>query len=104
MRIVYHPAAREEARQAYLYYDLIDASLARNFEKRLTVALESIATYPTKYRLRRYNVRRCPLVRFRHYYIAYLLHDDRIVIIAIGHASKRPYYWYHRPKEHRETH
>jgi plasmid stabilization system protein ParE len=104
MTIAYHPAAREEARQAYLYYADIDEALARDFEKRVAGALAYIARNPEGHRLRRYNVRRYNLIRFKLYYIAYMIWRDQIVVIAIGHASKRPYYWYRRPKDYRENH
>ena len=104
MTLAYHPAAREEARQAYLYYADIDEALALDFENRVSDAIEQITQNPESSRVRRYNVRRRNLLRFKSNYIAYMLWQDQIVIIAIGHASKRPYYWYRRPKDYRENH
>lgn len=102
MTLVFHPAAREEARQAFLYLAEEDENLANDFEIRLTAALTSILKSPETCRVRRYNVRRKNLVRFKRHYVAYMILGDRIVVIAIGHASRRPYYWFRRPKDFRD--
>jgi plasmid stabilization system protein ParE len=102
MTIAYHPAAREEARQAYLYLALEDDDLALDFEARLRQALLRISQNPESSRLRRFGVRRRNLIRFKRHYVAYMIWKEQIVVIAIGHASKRPLYWYRRPKEYRE--
>jgi hypothetical protein len=49
-------------------------------------------------------VRRANLPRFKNQYVAYMEWEDTVVVIAIGHAKRRPYYWYRRPKQHRDTH
>lgn len=103
MTLAYHPAAREEVRQAYLYYSAISEELAHDFERHIGEALQYIASNPEGNRLRRYNIRRYNLVRFKLYYVAYMIWRDQIVVIAIGHSSKRPYYWYRRPKDYREN-
>lgn len=103
MTLVYHPAAREEARHAFLYLAEEGEELANDFELRLSAALASIQRRPESCRPRRFNVRRKNLSRFKRHYIAYMIWKEQIVVIAIGHASRRPYYWYRRPKEFRET-
>jgi len=99
MKLRFHSAAREEARQAYRYYARIDEALAQDFEVRLTEALNKIAHYPEAYPVRRYNVRRCNLVRFKMYYVAYTILDDHIQILAIGHGWRHPYYWHPRTEQ-----
>ncbi|MDB6120728.1 MAG: hypothetical protein JWO08_4509 [Verrucomicrobiaceae bacterium] len=32
-----------------------------------------------------------------------MIWNDQLVVIAIGHAKKWPYYWYRRPKDFRDT-
>ena len=104
MTLVFHPAGREEARQAFLYLAEDDEKLADDFEVRLASAFASIQRRPESYRVRRYKVRRKNLIRFKRHYVAYMIWNDQIVVIAIGHASRPPYYWYRRPKEYRENH
>jgi plasmid stabilization system protein ParE len=73
-----------------------------DFEARLLQALLRISQNPESSRLRRFGVRRRNLIRFKRHYVAYMIWKEQIVVIAIGHASKRPLYWYRRPKEYRE--
>lgn len=37
--------------------------------------------------------------RFSEYYIAYMVWRERVVILAIAHAKRRPYYWRKRIDE-----
>ncbi len=104
MTLAFHSAAREEARQAFLYLAEQDEQLADDFEIRLAAAFTSIQRRPESCRIRRHNVRRKNLVRFKRHYVAYMIWNNQIVIIAIGHASRRPYYWRRRPREFREGH
>ncbi|MES2709340.1 MAG: type II toxin-antitoxin system RelE/ParE family toxin [Verrucomicrobiota bacterium] len=102
MILVFHPAARDEAREAYLHLARDDEKLALDFEKRLRLALAGILRNPEACRLRRNGVRRKNLSRFKRHYIAYMIWNGQIVIIAVGHASRPPYYWYRRPKNYRD--
>ena len=103
MTLVYHPAARAEAKEAYLFLAREDESLALDFEKRLTTALTYILKNPTANRVRRFSVRRKNLTRFNRYYVAYMIWQDEVVVIAIAHSSRRPYYWFRRPKDYRDS-
>ena len=100
--IVFHPAAREEAREGYLHYGGEDEDLALDFERKINQTLDLIQREPELFRIRRYNVRRVNLPRFKERYIASMIWKGEIVVIAIGHAKRRPYYWYRRPKQHRD--
>ena len=31
--------------------------------------------------------------RFGEYYIAYMIWREKVVILAVAHAKRRPYYW-----------
>jgi plasmid stabilization system protein ParE len=103
MQLVFCPAAREEAREAYLHLAEADEELAIDFERQLRLALRAIEKNPEACRIRRFAVRRKNLSRFKRHYVAYMLWQEQIVIIAIGHASCRPYYWYRRPKNFRDN-
>ncbi len=73
MTIAYHPAAREEARQAYLYLALEDDDLTLDFEARLRQALRRISQNPESSRIRRFGVRRRNLIRFKRRYVDYMI-------------------------------
>lgn len=49
---------------------------------------------PLLHTLRRRGTRRVNLTpRFGELYIAYMIWRQRVVILAIAHARRRPYYW-----------
>ena len=73
-----------------------------DFEARLRQALLRISQNPESSRIRRFGVRRRNLIRFKRHYIAYMIWNEQIVVVAIGHSSKRHFSWYRRPKEYRE--
>jgi toxin ParE1/3/4 len=102
--VEYHPAAREEAIEAYVYYAEIDEDLALDFEEKLRGVIARIRRDPLLNRVRKYGVRRVNLPRFKNQYVAYMLWKESVVVIAIGHGKRRPYYWYRRPKQHRDAH
>jgi plasmid stabilization system protein ParE len=103
MTLAFHQAAREEARAAYLFLASEDPAMADDFERRLRLTIAAIERHPEACRVRRFGVRRKNLSRFKRHYVAYMLWENQLVIIAIGHASRRPYYWYRRPKAFREN-
>jgi hypothetical protein len=41
-------------------------------------------------------LRRYLLTRFRYYAIAYQLFEPEVLVLAIVHASRRPFYWIER--------
>lgn len=102
--VVFHDDAREEYREAIRYYFEIDPDLQASFRTEVRQQLRVIADNPELFNVRRYGVRRANLERFGLYYIAYTLWKGRVIIVAIGHARKRPYYWRRRPKHYRDTH
>ena len=104
MPIVFEDEAREEYRKAIGYYHHFDPDLQVGFRAEIGRHLRFIAADPAVPRLRRYGVRRVNLEHFALYYIAYMIWKDQIVIVAIGHAKKRPYYWRRRLKAYRDAH
>jgi len=50
--------------------------------------------------VRKLNVRRANLgPQFNEWYLAYMLWNDQVVILAIGHAKRRPFYFHNRIDE-----
>lgn len=100
--VVFHPGARDEYREAIRYYYEINPELQEGFRQEVRKQITRIVESPLLYNVRRYGVRRANLDRFGLYYIAYMIWREQVVIIAVGHARRKPYYWYRRPKEFRE--
>lgn len=102
--VVFDDAAREEYREALRYYHKIDPDLQRGFRAELQKVVAEIQASPLLHRVRKHGVRRVNLPRFSLYYVAYMLWHEQIVVVAVGHASKRPFYWRRRPKDYRDSH
>jgi plasmid stabilization system protein ParE len=89
-----HPGAQKEFEEAFLYYLEIDPELADDFDSIFFRYLGTILASPLLFNIRRGSVRRVNLKpRFAEYYIAYMIWNQQVVILAIAHAKRRPYYW-----------
>lgn len=91
-RVDFHPEAVTEARAAYTWYEQRDRRAAEAFlgevDHAVTRVLESPRAWPAFLGLSR----RCLFDRFP-FYLVYREQDDRIEVIAIVHARRRPGYW-----------
>ena len=95
-----HPAAQSELEGILEHYLAIDGDLATDFDRHYRRHREIICGNPLLYRIRRFTIRRANLSpSFGEYYIAYLIWQERVIILAIGHAKRRPYYWRSRVSE-----
>ena len=102
--IEFHPLAVDEIAAAYDYlFEHADRETAEDFRRRVDAKMDWCHANPLSCRIRRYNVRRANLERFTEHYLAYMLWSERFVVIALGHAKRRPFYWYRRPKNFRDT-
>ena len=100
-----HPAARDEFHAALHHYAAVDetGALVAAFAARFWHYTEIIVANPLLYHLRRGPVRRVNLTpRFGETYIAYMIWREKVVILAVAHAKRRPYYWRRRIAEARE--
>jgi plasmid stabilization system protein ParE len=87
--------ALDEAEEAARWYARRSTLASEAFSEELETALDQIvsspATWPTyDSGTRRYLLRRFP------YAVVYRVTADRIVVIAIAHTSRRPFYWQER--------
>lgn len=100
-----HPATKDELHGVIRHYAALDESgeLALAFEDTFWRYMETILATPLHYNLRQKPARRVNLTpRFSETYIAYMLWAEKVVILAIAHAKRRPYYWRKRIGEARE--
>jgi plasmid stabilization system protein ParE len=90
-----HPEAIEEARAAQEWYKARNAEAGESFMAELDLALERIEAAPRRWppylgETRRYLLRRFP------FFVVFREANDRIEILAIAHARRRPGYWLRR--------
>lgn len=102
-----HPTARGELYDVLRYYGEIDladnSQLAFDFEETFFGYVELIVSNPQLYNLRQHGIRRVNLLpRFGEFYIAYMIWHEKVVVLAIAHAKRRPYYWKQRIGEAKE--
>lgn len=94
-----HPAASEEFNATIQHYAFLDENdqdqpLATAFDTTFNRHLSAIIDNPLLYNLRRRNTRRVNLTpRFGEHYIAYMIWREKVVVLAVAHAKRRPYYW-----------
>lgn len=92
-----HPAAKLEHDDLITFFAGVDKSLVIQFEEIYLSARYHICQNPFLYNVRWKEVRRVNLTpRFGEYYIAYMVWREKVVILAVAHAKRRPYYWSQR--------
>jgi plasmid stabilization system protein ParE len=100
-----HPAAQAEFYATIRHYAALDEEdqdqpLAAAFDATFNLHLSLILDNPLLYSLRRPPTRRANLTpRFGEHFIAYMIWHGKVVILAITHAKRRPYYWRDRISE-----
>jgi hypothetical protein len=95
-----HPAAQRELVETIDHYLGIDAELGDAFESTYLKYRDQIRQTPLLYNIRRANVRRVNLLpRFGEFHIACMIWDEKVIILAIAHAKRKPYYWQERIEE-----
>jgi hypothetical protein len=90
------PEAELEATEAAIWYDDQRTGLGDDFLGDLETALERVRTSPLSFGLLetyqgKHEIRRCLLSRFP-YVIVFLCRGPDVVVVAIGHARRRPLY------------
>jgi len=97
-KVVFHPGAAEDYEEAVAWYFARGAAVALDFECEIERSLRLIAQSPLRWpkfdaERRRIIVRKFP------YSIVYEVIGQQIVILAIAHGRRRPYYWRERVKK-----
>ena len=92
MQVAFTPQARDEMAEAALYYERKQRGLGSEYTQEVYAFVQMVAIAPEQPRLRSSGYRRVNLDRFP-YYIAYSMETGVLLILAIGHAARRPEYW-----------
>jgi plasmid stabilization system protein ParE len=86
------PEALIDAEETTRFYESRVPGLGRRFRAELEGLCAAIDREPLLWNERAGGYRRANLSGFPHY-VAYFLRGERIVVAAIGHASRHPDYW-----------
>ena len=87
--------AEEEFIWSTAYYETKEPGLGIRFQNEVAAVVDWILEHPEVPRLRRRGYRRVNLPVFSHY-VAYVIREDTLWIIAIAHAYQRPEFWIRR--------
>lgn len=97
--VIFDSEARDEFREAAVYYEGQRAGLGDDFVAAVEQAVQRIGRMPQAFPVHDPSgVRKCVLGRFP-FTIFFLELDDRIWIAAVAHQRRRPGYWAHRQPE-----
>ena len=94
-RVVFLAEAVAEAREAYSWYEQRNPRAAAAFSGELDRAVTRVIESPGTWSAFAHGTRRCLFERFP-FYLVYRELEDRIEIVAVAHAKRRPGYWQDR--------
>ena len=89
------PEAAAEVSAATEYYEARVSGLGVRFRREIESVCSAIVQHPLLWRERPGRYRRVNLPGFP-YYVAFFMREDRILVAAVGHASRHPNYWKRR--------
>ena len=95
MQVDLHPEATEELGQSAEWYGQRSPAAARDFLVAVDIAIANIAHDPGRFAQIDDRHRGCSIKKFP-FQIVFRQLEDRITIVAIAHAKRRPGYWRNR--------
>jgi plasmid stabilization system protein ParE len=95
MLIEYLPGARFDFDESFDWYTERSTQAAARFAEAIDAALQKIVASPTMYASLDGLHRECPLKKFP-FRIVYRIAENRVIVVAVAHAKRRPGYWKNR--------
>ena len=95
MRYAIHPEADAEFAEAVAHYAAISPQLGRQFFQEIEQLIRAVCAQPQRF-YRLYPPARRALSRKFPYSVVYVEQSDRVWIVAVMHAKRRPGYWKQR--------
>uniref|UniRef100_Q3ARI3 Plasmid stabilization system n=1 Tax=Chlorobium chlorochromatii (strain CaD3) TaxID=340177 RepID=Q3ARI3_CHLCH len=95
MRVFFLKYAQQELDDTAHCYEMELKGLGKIFKDEVKKAISRIIKYPEAWTIERTTIRKCTLHKFP-YVILYSIEKNHIVIIAISHQHRKPYYWIDR--------
>ncbi len=98
-QLEYHPGASDEVAQAFDWYRDVDPEVGDRFKIEFDRAEQLVQRSPETWGPHLHDTRG---FRFRGFpfVMAYIVRDERIIVIAVAHTRRKPGYWRDRlPKD-----
>jgi plasmid stabilization system protein ParE len=92
MQVDFHPDANIKLAESADCYAERSPIAARNFLVAVDVAIASIVDDPERFVRIDDRHQSCSVMKFP-FQVVYRVDDDRVVVIAVAHAKRRPGYW-----------
>jgi len=92
VRFDFHPEALDEYGKAAKYYAGVRDKLGVRFVDVVEQAIERIVQHPEAFPVVDEDIRRC-LTRTFPYGIIFTIEPGYILIVAVAHCSREPFYW-----------
>lgn len=88
---VFHPRIEGDVREAVAYYEACSSGLGQRFKRTFYVTVEDLLVFPEKYAAKFGDVR-TRLIRPFPYLIFYAVEGERIFVLTVQYAGRRPSY------------
>lgn len=96
MKIIFHPEARKEFREARAWYELRRRGLGKEFVQAIDECLKSIKRRPRSFSVVVSDVRRAKPKRFKFHSIYFEVIEKQILVYAVFHDRRNPKEWLRR--------
>jgi plasmid stabilization system protein ParE len=90
--IEFDSEAREEFDEAFNWYAVRSPAAAAGFAAEVNAAIEKIACDSQRFAKTYAGCQYCMLDRYP-YSVIYYVKDERVTVVAVAHAKRRPGYW-----------
>ena len=89
---------KQELVDAAVWYETKETGLGVRFREEISRVIARIGEDPTLWRMREGGYRRdnCPVFP---YFVAYIIREERVVVVAVAHSHRRPEYFAGRGPE-----
>ena len=97
-RLPFHPGAAKDYEEAFVWYSARGIDIALDFEREIERCVRLIAQNPLrwpKFDAQRHRI----VVRKFPYSIVYEMIGQEIMVLAVAHGRRKPYYWLSRTDE-----
>ena len=92
----FHPLAIAEARAARRWYARVSRALALRFMGTLDAAVAAVEANPQSHSPYLHGTRFCQLKPFAYLLVFIEMTANRLLVVAVAHARRRPGYWKRR--------
>lgn len=97
MQVSIHELAAKEFDEAIEWYELQSKGLGERFKKSVIVQVNNIKMNPKWYLKEKDNIYKAYIPKFP-YKILFTIDNENIIIWAIAHMHRKPWYWQSRIK------